>query len=706
LLSASPLNTESLEAKGNPMRIRLDQMSALAAGVALATGAAAQQTPIDEEIIVTSTRLSQDTLLSPLPVTSVGIEDIQLGRQQLGLDESLSRVPGVFFQNRYNFAQDLRISIRGFGARSAFGIRGIRVFIDDIPSTTPDGQSGVDDLDLGSIGRIEVIRGPASALYGQAAGGVISIYTEDGPEDPYLSTRLNVGEFGSQRHAVKTGGQVGRLNYTASISTTDVEGFRGHSATENNIVNTKFRYSFDEDFDVTLVAATSNSPYAQDPGGLNAAEVEADRSQGRDRNIQFDAGESVSRQRVGVVLRKGFGDSELKVRAYGVQRDFDGRIPNAGTVAESNGGDILFSRDYYGGGAEYTRDGFLFGRPNRFIVGVDIASQEDDRQRFVNDDGDRGDLTLDQLELVDSLGFFAQTEFSATDRLLLTLGARYEQVDYEVDDRFFLNDTGDDSGEISFDQVTPLAGFVYTATDWANVYGNVSTGFETPTTTEFANPDGGGFNQNLEPQQATNYEIGIKGVFNNRLRYDLALFRIDVEDELIPFQQDERNFFENAGESTRQGLELSVNAEIAPGLTLNTAYTYSDFTFDTFETEDGDFSGNRLPGVPGHLLFTELKYRHSSGFYAIGDLLRVGEFYADNANSEAGFIDAYTVVNLRVGGRFSAGNFDVSPFVGVNNLFDEEYFANVRLNAAFNRFFEPAPGVNVFGGVELAYNFR
>lgn len=679
-------------------------VATLAAG-AVATAQEAD-TPV-EEVVVRSTRLDQSSLLSPLPVTTIDQDELQLGRQQLGLDEALSRVPGLFFQNRYNFAQDLRISIRGFGARSAFGIRGIRVFIDDIPSTTPDGQSGVDDIDLGSIGRVEVIRGPASALYGQAAGGVISIYTEDGPDDPYVSTRINVGQFQSNRHAVKAGGQIGRLNYTASLSHTDVGGYRGFSENENNLFNSKLRYSFSEDLDVTLVLANSSSPYAEDPGGLNAAEVADDPSQGRDRNIQFDAGERVNRQRVGAVLRKRFGESELKVRGYGVTRSFFGRIPTDGTVAESNGGVIDFDRDYWGAGAEYTRDGTLFGLSNRFILGVDYASQEDDRRRFVNENGETGALTFDQLESVTATGVFAQTELGLTDRLLLTLGLRYEQVDYDVDDRFLLNDTGDDSGQVSFEQTTPLAGLVYTINPAVNLYGNVSTGFETPTTTEFANPVGGGFNQALEPQKATNYEIGFKGSVNQRLRYDVALFRIDVRDELLPFEIDGRTFFENAGESTREGIEVATQADLGAGFTLNTAYTLSDFAFDEFVTRDGeDFSGNLLPGVPRHQLFGEVQYRHASGFYVIGDVLRVGDFFADNGNTQAGAIEAYTVANLRAGARLEAGRATVSPFIGINNIFDEDYFANVRLNAAFNRFFEPAPGANVFGGVELRYDFR
>lgn len=690
-------------------RRRLSVIGGAGLLIVAVAGAAAQDAvaPL-EEVVVTSTRLDRSsTLRTPLPVTTVDQEDVQLGRQQLGLDEALTRVPGVFFQNRYNFAQDLRISIRGFGARAAFGIRGIRVFIDDIPSTTPDGQSGVDDIDLGSVGRVEVIRGPASALYGQAAGGVISIYTEDGPKVPFVSTRINVGEFQSHRHAVKSGGQIGRLNYLVNASHINVGGFRGFSQSENNLVNTKFRYEFSDDFDVTLVAANANSPYTEDPGGLNAAEVAADRDQGRDRNIQFDAGETLSRQRVGLVLRKRFGTGELKLRGYGVNRDFLGRIPNGGTVAQSNGGVIDFDRAYYGGGGEYTRNGTLFGLDNRYIIGIDYASQEDDRQRFVNDDGARGPLTFDQLEKVDALGFFAQTEVSLTQRAALTLGLRYEQVDYEVEDRFFLNDTGDDSGAVSFEQLTPLAGFVYSFAPEANVYLNVSTGFETPTTTEFANPAGGGFNQALEPQDATNYEFGFKGNILQRLRYDLALFRVDVQDELVPFELNDRTFFENAGESTREGLELAVQAQVTSSLTANLAYTLSDFAFDSFVTRDGDdFSGNQLPGVPRHQIFSELKYQHDAGFYVIGDVLHVGGFFADNANSEAGTIDAYTVANVRLGGSFRAGQATISPFLGVNNVFDEEYFSNVRLNAAFNRFFEPAPGSNVFGGVELRYDFR
>ncbi len=660
-----------------------------------------------EEIVVTSTRLEQTTMRSPVAVTTVGAEDIREARQQLGLDESLSRVPGVFFQNRYNFAQDLRISIRGFGARSAFGIRGIKLFVDGFPATTPDGQGGIDDIDLGSTERVEVIRGPASALYGSAAGGVISLYTEDGPAQPYISARASFGEYASQKHQLKAAGTTGKLGYLASVTDIDVEGYRGHSRNESTLFNSKFTYDLDESMRLTAVLSGVDSPLAQDAGALNAGEVEADRAQGRARNIQFDAGESVEQQRLGLALSKVFDQNhQLVVRAYGLGRDFATRLPFEGSIEESNGGQVAFDRRFVGLSAQYAYEGTLFGRAHRWITGIDVDSQEDDRQRWVNNDGLRGELTFDQVETVESIGVFAQSEFALSDRLLLTLGARYDSIEYEVDDRFTLNASGEDSGAVQFEELTPMMGLVYSPSESVNVYANVSTSFETPTTTEFANPDGGGFNQGLQPQEATNYEIGLKGEHNNRLRYEVALFSIDVSDELIPFEQDGRTFFENAGDSTRKGLELALLGSITDTLTATLSYTYSDFTFDRFRTRDGDvFDNNALPGLPENQLFVELAYRHPSGFFATWDLLNVGEFFADNANSDGAKISRSSVANLRLGADFNLGQLKLSPFLGVNNLFDELYFTNVRLNGGFSRYFEPAPETNVYGGLTLRHEF-
>jgi iron complex outermembrane receptor protein len=653
-----------------------------------------------EEIMVTTPRWEQPLTKVPAAISVVEQDEIQLGTQQLGLDESLGRVPGLFIQNRYNFAQDLRIAIRGFGARSNFGIRGIKVFVDDIPDTLPDGQGQVDSIDLGSAQRIEVIRGPASSLYGTAAGGVISIITEEGPPEPFAEARVSAGEYGFWRYGAKAGGQAGPLNYFGNLSRLELSGYRDHSRTENVLFNSKVRYTIDQSSDLTAVFNDVDSPTADDPGGLNAQEVKADRRQAAPNNELFDAGEKVDQQKLGFVYRKSFGTKhEIKARNYYVWRDFDNKLPF------TNGGSVDLNRFFVGGGLSYAYSGALFTRPNRVLVGFDVDAQRDDRKRFDNNQGNRGALTFDQDEDVTSTGVFAQNEFSVLDNLSLTLGARYDRVDFDIDDKFLAD--GDNSGDIDFNQFSPMVGLLWSSSPALNLYGNISTAFETPTTTELANPSGaGGFNSDLDAQTATEYEVGVKGLMPGRLRYELSVFTIRVDDELIPFEVPAfpgRTFFRNAGKSRRDGVELGAAVEPVRGVTVSLAYTYSDFKFDKYVVDGVDLNGNNIPGIPEHLLFGELAYRHRSGLYGAWDAQYVGKFYADDENTVE--TDSFTVSNLRAGyvGRY--GNWEIGPFLGINNLFNKRYNANVRLNAVFGRYFEPAPERNVYGGITVRYDF-
>ena len=277
-----------------------------------------------EEVIVTATRIPTDMVSLPFAVGSVGREEIQRARQQLGLDEALATVPGLFFQNRYNFAQDLRIAIRGFGARANFGIRGIRIFADDIPLTLPDGQGSVDAIDLGSAEQVEVIRGPFSAVYGSASGGVINIRTEDGPDTPFVSGRVNLGSYDYRQAQFKAGGQSGKFNWLANISSTELDGYRDHASFESSLLNSKFRYDFNETAALTVVVNAVDSPMADDPGGLNQREAAADRRQAAPRNLLYNAGEALDQQSLGLAFRKQVGGSqEFMLRNYYVRRQFN-----------------------------------------------------------------------------------------------------------------------------------------------------------------------------------------------------------------------------------------------------------------------------------------------------------------------------------------------------------------------------------------------
>lgn len=658
-----------------------------------------QATPL-EEVSVTATRVGKKVDRIPAAVGVVDEEQIQLGTQQIGLDESLVRIPGIFMQNRYNFAQDLRISIRGFGARSAFGIRGIKILVDGIPETLPDGQSNVDSIDLGSTQRMEVIRGPVSSLYGNASGGAILVYSEDPPQTPFVSLRPSVGDDGFQKHQLKFGGRHDNLGALANISYLDYDGYRDHSKTESRQLNSRFTYDVSDKAKLSAVVNYIDSPTADDPGALTAAQVDSDPKQARQANVDFDAGESLDQTRLGLVYDQRIGAAgSLTLRNYYVWRDFKNKLPFV------DGGAVNLDRFVVGGGVQYTHSSPVFDRGNRLTVGVDLDAQNDDRQRFDNNLGTKGNMVFDQNEKVESVGAFVQDEFSLTRRLELTLGGRYDRFRFDVDDNFLAD--GDDSGKRTMDQFSPSAGILYSLGASTNLYANVSTAFETPTTTELANPDGGGFNQNLDPQTATNYEIGVKGALGRRNRYELALFHIDVKDELVPFElasQPGRVFFENAGKSERRGIEASFTSEPVDGLVASLAYTYSDFTFKKFVDDNGnDFKGNQIPDIPDNLFNAGISYTHPAGLFAGADLLYSDKVFTNNANSAKS--NAYTVANLRLGYNGYFGNWEFSPFVGVNNVTDQHYNDNVRINAFGGRYFEPAPERNWYGGFTLRYDF-
>ena len=659
--------------------------------------------PDDEinEIVVTATRLDKAARSVPASITVVSGAEIQNARQQLALDEALVRVPGVFFQNRYNFAQDLRIAIRGFGARSNFGVRGIKILVDGIPETLADGQSQVDSIDLASIRQVEVLRGPSSALYGNAAGGVINILSERGATEPYVDARFATGDYGYRKYQVKTAGVVGQFNYLVSLSDLQIDGYREHSEAENTQLNSRFLYRISDDTEIGWTISASDQPLSNDPGGVTRADAAANPRAARDLNIDFNAGEALEQQKLGLSFKHAFSSGgELRARSYYLARDFRNRLPF------TDGGIVAFDREFAGGGISYARS-FSLGRlSHRVVAGIDYDRQRDDRQRFDNNSGIEGALVFDQIERVTSTGYFVQDEVSVSDRLEVTLGLRYDDIEFDVADTFLTD--GDDSGKRSIDDVSPSIGFLYDLGSGHDLYGSIATAFETPTSTEFANPDGsGGFNSDLEPQKSTSIELGLRGGLFASTRYELAVFRIDVDDELIPFEiasSPGREFFANAGQSERKGIELSFSAEPLPGLNLALAYTWSKFEFDTFVDDDGnDFSGNTIPGIPKRFAHADISYAHKSGFFAAADAFYADDLFADNANSAS--VSGATVANVRFGLKKTFGKLDMEPFVGINNVFDTDFTANVRINAFGGRYFEPGPLRNVYGGVSVRLRY-
>jgi len=654
-----------------------------------------QDTDVLDEIVVSATRMESSVRDVARSISIVGKERIQNGTQQLGIDEALAGVPGLYMQNRYNFAQDLRISLRGFGARSSFGIRGIKIIVDGIPETLPDGQGGIDSIDIGSTQSIEILRGPASSLYGNASGGVIAITSELGNSPPFVEGRVAAGEFDYQQYQLKAGGEIGSADFLFNVSRTEIDGYRDHSNFRGSIINTKLAIPLGENDKLTFALNHSDQPEAQDPGGINAAQAATDPSSARDRNILFDAGESLSQQRVGIVYERDRASGKLTLRNHYVWRDFANKLPF------TNGGSVDLDRFFYGFGVQYSLGEFM---PDNLslMFGVDLDRQDDDRKRYDNNDGVLGPLVFDQNERVDSTGIFVQGRYEINDAWALLAGLRYDELSYDVTDRFLTN--GDDSGQLDFDEVSPSFAINYRM-DSGVLFASYSSSFETPTTTELANPDGsGGFNTSLVAQTADNFELGFKRS-NENLYYEITVFTIDLKNELIPFELAAfpgRTFFVNAGSSKRDGIETALSWKSNSGLQFDVSYTWSDFNFEDFVDDSGnDFSGNQLPGLPRQFGYLGLSYNTDSGFSGTFETIYSGDLYANNANSTN--VSSYTVANLRLGYDFQNGKWMIRPYIGINNLFDEAYNSNIRINAFGGRYFEPAPTRNFYAGVVVNF---
>lgn len=649
-------------------------------------------------VTVTATRLEINEKRLPAALTVLNGGRIQIGQPQLSMFESLGGVAGLFAQNPDNYTQDLRISIRGFGARAAFGIRGIRLYVDGIPESTPDGQADVDNLDMGAMQRLEVMRGPSSGLFGNAAGGVISLQTENAAQMPLAEVQGTVGSYGLRSWRFKTGLQHKKLQMVFVATRNQSEGYRVNSRMESTILNLKLRYDFDSLTRLSVLANYGSSPIADDPGGLTLAQVAENRRQAHPNNLRFLAGESVTQGRIGITFEKTMGNHLIFVRAFGTKRDF------ANYLAFQAAGAGTINRTFAGGSFQYQFSQKFDFLSYRFRMGLDLESQGDTRRRFDNMTGVRGKLTFDQLESFKNIASYITQELSYK-KITMLVGLRSDVIRLKATD-YFMSD-GDQSGGRNYSRINPTLGLSWEVSPAVNLYSNLGSSFETPTMSELSNnPSGtGGFNPELNPQQALNYEIGAKTYFGQRVRADLALFNIEVKDELVPYQitgQAGRVFYRNAGRSKRQGIEASLNAMLAKGLTLFSNYTYSDFTYREYQTSAGKFDGNVLPGIPKHAAQVELRYFMPSGLFAIAQVRHASQLYADDANAVTA--NGYSLLNLRLGGQKTWRKFHIEPFVGVNNLLDETYFQNVQINASANRYFEPAQGRFWFGGLKVGVN--
>ncbi len=673
--------------------------------------------------IVSVTRAELPLLKVPFAVQSVEKAEISRARPTWGLDEALFTVPGVYVANRYNFSVDQRISIRGFGARSAFAARGVKVLLDGIPQTLPDGQGQLTNVEFGEADRIEVLRGSSSALFGNASGGVVSISTNPrAPKSLGEELRVVAGAFDrdNRRNWSKvqssTHFPVGNGSALVTFSRLDYEGERDHTEADLRNFNGRLWLPVASGWSLSAMAAVGDQPVADNPGALTLAELQANRDSAARLNLLRDAGKDVLQVQGGATLRRVLGGGgELALTVFGLTRDLTNPLPQAY---------IRFDRRAYGLRATGSRPARLGGLQARLTAGVDVQWQRDDRQNFsylvpitsstTTPETTRDSLILNQFERVSELGPFVQGVFELTSQVSVTAGLRYDRVRFKVTDRH-LTDGADDSGSRLMDALSGTVGVTVSPTPAVTAYGNVGTSFETPTTTELANrPTGaGGFNPDLEPQTATNFEVGARGVVAGRADWSVALFQANVRDELISYEVPDpafptRRYFRNAGRARHRGLEVGGGLGLAPGLDLVGSWTYSDFEYAEYRLGSFDLEGRALPGIPKHTLRLGLRAQpgFARGVWADVDVVHSSGVGVDDTLATAEPVDGWWVTNVRLGWQGTVGRMRAGPFVGLNNAFNEHYVGSVVINAAPiqgrpGRYYEPAAGRNLYLGFML-----
>jgi iron complex outermembrane recepter protein len=665
----------------------------------------AAQQPVDGDTVaieiapVTVTVLRTPFVMDEVPyAVSVNTrEAIQLGKPGVSVEEALRLIPGVQVENRFNYALGERVTIRGFGARAQFNVRGVRVMVDGIPATLPDGQSSMTHVDVKSLGRVEVMRGPAASLYGNTAGGVIQMEMQRPP--PFaVSQSLGVigGSHGFLRLQSGTGGQVGRVGYQLNLARVETDGYREHSSGRNLHLNG--RLGFDTPRDQIRLTVSAGDSDALNPGSLSTALQEENRFQAFTGNITNQTGKTVREGLVGANWIRSIDPGSIEFSAYVASRDVVNPIPGVIIDFSRTGGGVrsLFRSDQFG----------PFGV--QVAAGVEADRQRDDRLNFANAAGEKGELRLDQLETVDNFGLFSQVSVRPVEGLTLLGGLRYDWFDFDAQDRFLAD--GDDSGNRRMDAISPSVGATYAFSDDLHLYGNIGMTFETPTTTELANqPDGtGGFNADLDPQQATSYEIGSRVRLGQMVALQLAVYHADVDNALIPFQTDGgRDFFRNAGTAKHQGVELGATVAPVAGLSLQTAYSYTNAEFVDYTDRFGNFrGGNKVPGVAPHRLEAALTYSpQPDAWYAAVETRHVSRLAVNDSNQD--FSPAYTITEVRGGvDGFQVGSIVLDPFVGISNVFDRKYNTAVTVNAFGGRFYESGPGRSFYLGGNVRVDRR
>ena len=691
-------------------------MPALAAAPSSAPAPEAAPVPV---VVVTGSRIEHDSYDFPAAIDVVDAARIGNAQLRVNASEALVAVPGLVVLNRQNYAQDLQISSRGFGARSAFGVRGVRLIADGIPASMPDGQGQAATFNLDMAERIEVLRGPFSALYGNHSGGVVQLFTRDGQGRPTVETTVSSGSDGAYKVDVNAQGEAGGIGYVVDASRFGTDGYREHSAARRDQGFAKLSTRPTATSRLTITASSLTQDDTQDPLGVTwntfqrdprAGEIDATDTQVPNRTLaeRYDTRKSIDHQQGGAAFEQRFGADRLRVMAYvGKRQVIQYQAFSRGFQAPPthSGGVVDFDRDFYGFELQWMAVRQLAGGKLSTTAGIEYGRSVDDRQGYENfvgaQFGVKGALRRNEKDKLSNLDPYVQTEW-AGGPWVLTAGLRRSSLKVDVDDRFLAN--GNDSGSADYSRVTPVLGALYKVTDGLNVYASAARGFETPTLNELFYSSGGGFNFNLAPARSKHLELGAKAQVGEDTRINAALFQARTEDEMVvDTAGGGRTSYRKASSTLRRGAELSLESSLGAGFSTRASVT---LLRATYETGFGSVSaGRRLPGVPRANGYAELAWAEPNGrLSAALETIASSKIYAEDTNRERA-APGYAVVNARIQARQSSDRWRFRQFLRVNNLFDRSYVGSVIVGDTNRRYYEAATGRQWVVGVSAEYTF-
>lgn len=672
-----------------------------------------------DTVQVTATRIAKPTSQVPAAITVVEGKKLSLDSLGVNLTEYLGGVTGVLARERQNYAQDVQVSIRGFGARSTFGIRGVRLFLDGVPATMPDGQGQVSNFNLASIGRIEVLRGPFSALYGNASGGVIQLFTADGGADAGTQLALAYGSDNTGRESLNLRGVRGVLDYNLAFTHFSTDGYREHSSAQRNSFNGKLKLATGDAGTLTLLANALISPVALDPLGLTANQLAIDPRQAVAAAKQFNTRKALEHEQLGLIFERTVsGSQSVRVLGYTGRREVTQflAVPVAAQNNPLNGGGALaLDSRFHGLDARWSYLGSLAARPLELVVGINYDEQKQHRLGFNNFLGNslgvRGLLRRDQFDRVSDFDQYGQANWSPHDKVTILLGLRHSTVRFASDDRYVTSTNPDDSGRREFSAISPVAGITFELAESLSLYASYGHGFETPTFDELGYRSDGsaGLNFALQAARSRSGELGAKARLSGNVEMELALFRADTEDELaIATNSGGRSTFHNVGQARRQGLELALQAPLGKRWRTQLAYTYLGASFrDAFLTCTSSPCATplvlvpaaaRIPGVPRSLLYLAASWEGANGWH--GGV--VGQYVDSMAVNNIGDARAhpYTVFDANAGYQFHGRHANARGFVRIGNILARRYAGSVIVNETNGRYFEPAPGRTLLIGMD------